>query len=133
MDPLVALPQPRGWEWRYDVALVDAPGSHQVCATPSASPSDQTAAPSSTTSFSRNCPGMADKAGNPPRLGSHPGVEKRKLSVVRNITTAIALPRAAIFADHARSAIMTVRRRCSPTCSQRWSCFDPLLFVRLAG
>ena len=71
----------------------------------SASPSDHTAAPSSTTSFSRNCPGTTDSAGKPPRLGSQPGVEKRKLSVVRNIITAIPLPTAAIREDTGRSVL----------------------------
>jgi hypothetical protein len=32
------------------------------------SPSDHMAAPSKTTSFSRNCPGIAESAGKPPRL-----------------------------------------------------------------
>src|SRR5436309_6968429 len=73
----------------------------------SAAPSDQTAAPSSTTSFSRNCPGTTDSAGKPPRLGSQPGVENRKLSVVRNIITAIALPAAATLADRGLAAIIT--------------------------
>src|SRR5437667_10752624 len=69
----------------------------------SASPSDHTAAPSSTTSFSRNCPGTTDRLGKPPRLGSHPGVENRKLSVVRNIITAMPLPRAATRAETGRN------------------------------
>src|SRR5207253_858884 len=73
----------------------------------SASPSDHTAAPSSTTSFRRNWPGTTDSAGKPPRLDSQPGVERRKLSVVRNIMTAIALPTAAIRGDAGRSAIIT--------------------------
>ena len=43
----------------------------------------------------RNCPGTAERAGKPPRLGSQtPGVVTRKLRVVRNIPTAKALPRA---------------------------------------
>jgi len=57
-----------------------------------ASANVEIAAPSNTTSFRRNCPGNADRAGNPPRLGSQPGVENRKLRVVRNISTAEALP-----------------------------------------
>src|SRR6516162_2813660 len=57
-----------------------------------ASPNVETAAPSNTTSFRRNCPGNADSAGNPPRLGFQPGVENRKLTAVRNISTAEALP-----------------------------------------
>src|SRR5260370_25561669 len=56
------------------------------------SPSDHIAAPSNTTSLSRNCPGNAERAGKPPRLGSHPGVENKNESVVRNITTARPLP-----------------------------------------
>ena len=40
----------------------------------------------------RNCPGTAERAGKPPRLGSQtPGVVMRKLRVVRNIPTARAL------------------------------------------
>jgi hypothetical protein len=70
-----------------------------------ASPNVETAAPSNTTSFRRNCPGNADRAGNPPRLGSQPGVENRKLRVVRNITTAEALPIADNFGDKGRKAI----------------------------
>ena len=50
------------------------------------SPNNQMEAPSNTISFNKNCPGTTAKAGNPPKLGSQPGVENRKLSVVRNIT-----------------------------------------------
>ena len=56
------------------------------------SPNDQIDAPSKTISFNKNCPGTTAKAGNPPKLGSQPGVENRKLSVVRNITIASTLP-----------------------------------------
>src|SRR5215471_1580916 len=70
-----------------------------------ASPNVETAAPSNTTSFRRNCPGNADSAGNPPRLGSQPGVENRKLRVVRNITTAAALPIDDSLGDIVRKAI----------------------------
>src|SRR5258707_611609 len=69
------------------------------------SPSDHIAAPSNTRSFSRNCPGIAESAGNPPRLGSHPGVENKNESVVRNIATARALPTADAFGDQGRRAI----------------------------
>ena len=48
---------------------------------------------------------MAERAGNP-SVGSHPGVEKRKLIVVRNIATAVALPTAATRGDHGRAAII---------------------------
>src|SRR5258708_1626582 len=41
----------------------------------------------------------------PPRLGSHPGVENKNESVVRNITTARALPTVDVFGDHGRRAI----------------------------
>jgi hypothetical protein len=37
---------------------------------------------------------MAESAGKPPKLFSHPGVVTRKLSVVRNIATASPLPTA---------------------------------------
>src|SRR6516164_5846726 len=53
---------------------------------PNASLAVKIAAPSSTTSFNRNWPGMAEIPGKP-RVGSHPGVVKRKLKVVRNIPT----------------------------------------------
>src|SRR5215467_14634791 len=56
------------------------------------SPSNQTATPRSTASFSTNCPGTTERAGKPPRLGSQPGVDHRKLKVVRNIITASPLP-----------------------------------------
>src|SRR5207245_134729 len=89
-----------------ELGAVDGREGHQAPSAVSASPSDHTAAPSSTTSFSRNCPGTTESAGKPPRLASQPGVEKRKLSVVRNIITAIALPTAAIRGDTGRSAII---------------------------
>src|SRR5436190_20768304 len=79
---------------------------HQVLAALSASFSDHPAAPGRTTSFGRNCPGRTDRLGKPPRLGSHPGVENRKLSVVRNIITAMPLPRAATRAETGRNPIM---------------------------
>src|SRR5437762_7451756 len=51
-----------------------------------ASPSVQSEIPSRARSLMRNCPGTADRAGKPPRLGSQtPGVVTRKLRVVRNI------------------------------------------------
>src|SRR5260370_23444480 len=77
------------------------PSRHEV----KASPSDHIAAPSRTTSFSRNCPTAPERAGKPPRLGSHPGVENKNESVVRNISTATALPIADAFRDHGRRAI----------------------------
>ena len=55
-------------------------------------PSDQIDAPSNTISFSKNCPGTTAKAGNPPKLGSQPGVENKKLRVVKNISIASMLP-----------------------------------------
>src|SRR5882762_1679936 len=92
-----------------------APASLELCAADysaarmltdvSDSPSDHIAAPSNTTSLSRNCPGNAERAGKPPRLGSHPGVENKNESVVRNITTARALPTVDVFGDHGRRAI----------------------------
>src|SRR5258708_39926465 len=92
-----------------------APASLELCAADysaarmltdvSDSPSDHIAAPSNTTSLSRNCPGIAESAGNPPRLGSHPGLENKNESVVRNITTARTLPTADAFGDQGRRAI----------------------------
>src|SRR5438034_11845225 len=105
---------------------------HQVLAALSASFSDHTAAPSRTTSFRRNCPGRTDRAGKPPRLGAHPGVENRKLSVVRNIITAIALPTAATRADSGRitimtaTAISTVPRRFENPCTLRKRYIQPM-------
>src|SRR5712671_6477144 len=70
-----------------------------------ASPNDHIAAPSNTTSFNRNCPGRAESEGNPPRLGSHPGVESKKESVVRNMSTAPPLPSADALVDQCRRPI----------------------------
>src|SRR5260370_12633570 len=92
-----------------------APASLELCAADysaarmltdvSDSPSDHIAAPSNTTSLSRNCPGNAERAGKPPRLGSHPGVENKNERVVRNISTATALPIVHAFRDQGRRAI----------------------------
>ena len=57
-----------------------------------ASPKDHVAALSRTTSFIRNRPTDPESAGKPPRLGSHPGVENKNESVVRNVSTAPELP-----------------------------------------
>src|SRR5215471_20187726 len=70
-----------------------------------ASPSDHNAAPSRTTSFIKNCPTAPERAGNPPRRGSHPGVENKNESVVRNIRTATALPIVHALADQCRRLI----------------------------
>src|SRR5262245_44176237 len=76
-------------------------GPHALCSLAfQASPSDQSAIPSSARSLTRKCPGPAlpatcARAGKPPRLGSQtPGVVVRKVRVVRNIPRARALPRA---------------------------------------
>src|SRR6516164_11544335 len=60
---------------------------------PNASLAVKIAAPSSTTSFNRNWPGIAEIPGKP-RVGSQPGVVKRKLKVVRNMPTesTLAIP-----------------------------------------
>jgi hypothetical protein len=58
----------------------------------SASPAVHRATPSSTMSLSTNCPGIAERAGNPPALGSQPGVVIRKVRVVRNMPAANPLP-----------------------------------------
>jgi hypothetical protein len=71
------------------------------------SPSNKTQAPNNTMSFSKNCPGTTAKAGNPPKLGSQPGVENRKLRVVKNINIASTLPMADTLADSGLSAIIT--------------------------
>jgi hypothetical protein len=60
----------------------------------------------------RNCPGIAESAGKPPALGSQtPGVVTRKLSVVRNISTAKALPRAEARAENGRAAMSSAMAR----------------------
>ena len=50
--------------------------------------------------------GTTDSAGKPPRLASQPGVESKKVKVVKNIPIARALPMAHTFGDTARSAII---------------------------
>src|SRR6185503_19831386 len=70
-----------------------------------ASPSDHNAAPSGTTSLIKNSPTSPESAGKPPRLGSQPGVENKNESVVRNISTAPALPIAHAFGEQCRRAI----------------------------
>src|SRR5262249_37858066 len=72
------------------------------------SPRVQRAAPSSTTSLSRNWPGRTEIAGKPPSDTSQtPGVVTRKLSVVANMPTARALPRAEARVASGRRAINT--------------------------
>src|SRR5262249_31838075 len=80
---------------------------HPLCSLAfQASPSVQREIPSRARSLMRNCPGSADSAGKPPRLGSQtPGVVMRKLRVVRNIPTARALPRAEARGQNARAAM----------------------------
>ena len=39
-----------------------------------------------------NWPGATESAGKPPRLGSQPGVENRKVKVTTKVATAIRLP-----------------------------------------
>jgi hypothetical protein len=54
---------------------------------------------------------MADTAGNPPRLGSQPGVVNKKLKVVRNIPTAsphAEAPAVLIVRDGADFALLTI-------------------------
>lgn len=70
------------------------------------SPNDQMDAPSNTISFNKNCPGTTAKAGNPPKLGSQPGVENKKLRVVKNISIASVLPIADTRGDSQRIPIM---------------------------
>src|ERR1700761_1574307 len=77
-------------------------------------PSDHIAAPSNTTSLSRNWAGNAERAGKPPRLGSQPGVENKNESVVRNITTAKALPTVDVLGDHGRRAIKMAMATSTP-------------------
>src|SRR5436305_6698695 len=80
---------------------------HPLCSlTCQASPSVQSEIPSRARSLMRNCPGTAERAGKPPRLGSQtPGVVTRKLRVVRNIPTARALPRAEARGQNGRAAM----------------------------
>src|SRR5918996_3182674 len=73
----------------------------------SASPNDQTDAPSSTASFRMNWPGATERAGKPPREGSQPGVENRKVSVTTKVAIAIRLPATQAIADQGRTAIST--------------------------
>src|SRR6185437_11028464 len=87
---------------------MDTPiGPHALCSLASqASPSVQSEIPSKARSLMRNCPGTADRAGKPPRLGSQtPGVVTRKLRVVRNIPAAKALPRAETRGENGRTAM----------------------------
>lgn len=58
------------------------------------SPRDHTEPPNSTMSLSRNCPGIADSAGKPFKVGSHPGVVSRKERVVAKSPIAGTLPAA---------------------------------------
>ena len=54
----------------------------------------------------RICPGTTDSAGNPPTEASQtPGVVSRKLNVVKNMTTANALPTRAARTESGRAAI----------------------------
>src|SRR5258708_38085760 len=70
------------------------------------SPSDQTAAPNRTISLSRNCPGIPERAGKP-SVGSHPGVEMRKESVVANSPIARTLPIADALGETERRLMST--------------------------
>src|SRR6516162_5722074 len=70
----------------------------------SESPRIQTDAPNSTISLSRNWPGNADMAGKP-RLGSHPGVEKRNETVVAKSPIARTPPIADALGNAGRRAI----------------------------
>src|SRR5260370_19728806 len=70
------------------------------------SPSDQTAAPNRTISLSRNCPGIAERAGKP-SVGSHPGGEMRKESVVAYSPIARTLPIADALGDTDRRLMST--------------------------
>src|SRR5260370_37347211 len=92
------LHSPRGqtvWDRR--------PSRHEV----KASPSDHIAAPSRTTSFSRNCPTAPERAGKPPRLGSHPGEENKNERVVMNTIPPIALQHSPSSLDQSHTQINT--------------------------
>src|SRR6516162_1612913 len=69
-----------------------------------ASPAVKTTAPRSTISFNKNWPGKAESPGKP-CVGSHPGVVKRKLKVVRNIPTETRLAMPEMRGLTCRSAI----------------------------
>src|SRR5215467_9127463 len=84
--------------------MLDCARPHHGSVAFSESPRIQTDVPKSTMSLSRNCPGIADNAGKP-RVGSHPGVEKRNERVVANIPIARMLPIADAFANAGRRAI----------------------------
>lgn len=71
----------------------------------SASPKVHTAAPSSTASFTKNCPGTTEIPGNPNVASATPGVENKNDSVVKNIPAASALPTADNRAETGRAAI----------------------------
>src|SRR4051794_26319170 len=93
---------------RHSFDLMDANATHHAVysLTCQDSPSVQSEIPSRARSLMRNCPGTADRAGKPPRLGSQTlGVVTRKLRVVRNIPTARALPRAETRGEIGRAAM----------------------------
>jgi hypothetical protein len=68
----------------------------------------KTAAPRNTISFKKNWPGRAEIPGNP-SVGSHPGVVKRKVKVVRNIPTETRLSMPEMRGLTCRSAIPSPR------------------------
>src|SRR5215469_14490992 len=75
-------------------------------AAPSESPSVHSEAPASTRSLSRNWPGSTDSTGNPLAAAAvTPGVVNRKLSVLKNSSTASALPGTEIRGASGRSAM----------------------------
>jgi hypothetical protein len=81
-------------------------GSAEGARTRQSSPHVHSDAPKTTRSLSRNCPGTTDSAGKPPADASQtPGVVSRKLSVVRHVQAAAALPARAVRAESGREAM----------------------------
>src|SRR5262249_45765626 len=107
--------------WLSDVPDDHASGAGSFVAV-MASPSDHNAAPSRTTSFIKNCPTAPERAGNPPRFGSHPGVENKNESVVRNIRTATALPIVHALADQCRRLIKLAIHNSTMRCQTITDC-----------
>ncbi len=70
-----------------------------------ASPAVHTAAARNKTSFAINCPGIGDRLGNP-YSGCHtPGVESKKVKVIKNMIIAPKLPNAEAFGENGLAAI----------------------------
>jgi len=62
----------------------------------------------------RNSPTSRDSARKPPSVGSYPGVENKNDKVVRNMSTAPALPMAVAMGDQCRRAINVAMMSSTP-------------------